>query len=265
MGNGLESANLKIVRAQEHLDALESSIKRYISTNPGIAADANGNPTLHLREQPPDCIAVITGEVVYQLRSVLDHLAFDLVKRNFANVQLPVKWEENCLFPLKLQLPNNVSAPPVPYGHPGFKRNLPGISEAAFAFIESVQPYYRRGTANALRLLAQLCNVDKHRHFNVTVPKTAQFDTVVLSDGRKHSYFRSGLKHGTALDKLARGDDIEDDIVDSETRLTSYVTFDEPTVGDGAATLEVQNVLEVILQQVKSVVVPKFAEFLGNP
>jgi hypothetical protein len=43
-----------------------------------------------------------------------------------------------------------------------------------------------------------------------------------------------------------------------------YVTFDAETIGQGPDTLESQNVLEVILRQFKSVIIPTFAQLLEN-
>jgi len=77
----------------------------------------------------------MAGEVLYQLRSTLDHLAFDLVKLNRIGTPLPSEWEENCCFPLWI---DPLTKPPF---YNCFKSCLPNISKAAFAFIESVQPY----------------------------------------------------------------------------------------------------------------------------
>jgi hypothetical protein len=43
--------------------------------------------------------------------------------------------------------------------------NLPGIE--AFTFIEKIQPYNERNVNDALRALAKLANIDKHRHLHV--------------------------------------------------------------------------------------------------
>lgn len=94
---------------------------------------------------PPHDVAIPIGEALYQMRSALDHLAFGLVKAS--NPILPLDWERNCEFPLKLQLPKTVPCAPVPFGHDSFSKCLPGIPIGPFTIIESLQPYYPFGAA----------------------------------------------------------------------------------------------------------------------
>lgn len=248
-----ESARLKLIRATKHLHAIESCVGAYSRRNPCKPVEhSDGKETLDITEQPPSDIAVLAGEMVYQLRSALDHMAFDLVKFNASNIQLPADWEEQCCFPLRLRVPKET---PV---YNCFSRILPGISEQAFAFIERVQPYYRVGTGNALRLLAELSNVDKHRHLNVTVPKAAQYEQIKLTGGWDSSSVRGGLKHGGEVYPPSARNDME-------RKFLPYITFDEPTVGQGPDTLEVEHVLKVILDQVETVIVPTFEKLLHQP
>jgi len=74
---------------------------------------------------------------------------------------------------------------------------------------------------------------------------------------------RGGFKLGTDIEFESPGD--IGDIVGEKTSLHPYVTFAEPTVGSGVATLEVENVLEVGVQQIREVIVPSFTRFLKNP
>jgi hypothetical protein len=43
--------------------------------------------------------------------------------------------------------------------------------------------------------------------------------------------------------------------------IAAYVTFDEPTVGE-ASRLNVEDVLQVCLEQVETVIIPAFDQFL---
>jgi hypothetical protein len=252
----LESARLKLARALEHLKAIERCIRRYAARNPyKVITESDGKETLHIAEHPPDTIAILAGEMVYQLRSALDHLAFDLVKANQTSTTLPTDWEENCCFPLWTKNPKK------PPAYNCFNSSLPGITKAAFAFIESVQPYHRLGTANALRLLAKLSNVDKHRHLNVTVPQVVHREVLTTIHGTI-SVARGGLKHGAEIEPRVPPQPYP--TVDLKRSLASYVTFDEPTVGQ-ASTLEVQHVLHVCLEQVQTTIIPMFDQILNNP
>ena len=201
MISGLDSASLKIVRAKEHLEAIKKIIRSLASANSyEIVKDASGKEKIHFLIQPPPQIAILAGEVVYQLRSALDHLAFDLVQCNASNITLPTNWCKLCDFPLwptisDAMIRRGYTHPPLPYNC--FTKSLPGISKAAFEFIEGVQPY-RSGTGphNVMRLIAQLSNIDRHRYLNVTLPKATQYHYLVLTEGRQYAYGRGGLKDG---------------------------------------------------------------------
>ena len=265
MISGVESAHLKVIRADQHIDALKAILRDATGDDSyKIIKDANGKETVEFVGSLAPDIAVLIGEILYQFRSALDHLAFDLVKLNAGKIQFPVNWEERCSFPLKLKPPKGIPKPPVPYGHESFNV-LPAISKEAFTFIESVQPYYRRpGTSNVLRLVAQLSNIDKHRHLNVTIRKAAIRQHLKLASGAVFTYGRGGLKHGAEIDPVATHYKA-DDIVDVQRSVASYVTFDEPTVGKGTDSLEVEHVLEVCGKEIKSIIIPAFTHFLQNP
>src|SRR5271166_5582245 len=102
MISGLDSASVKIARAAVHVDAIRRVINSLASTanTYEIIKDADGKEKIRFLIQPPTQIAVLSGEVVYQLRSALDHLAFDLVKRNQSGITLPANWDARCDFPL---------------------------------------------------------------------------------------------------------------------------------------------------------------------
>jgi hypothetical protein len=165
--DALESARLKLIRASEHIKVIEQYGRRYARRKPHkIITDPKGRETAEIRKAPPDDIAVLAGEVLYQLRSALDHLAFDLVKRNRMGTSLPSEWEENCCFPLWTDPPKK---PPV---YNCYKNRLPNISKAAFAFIEVFSLIRVEAALESAPpkswdgwLICQ--NIDKHRHLNV--------------------------------------------------------------------------------------------------
>ncbi len=100
MISGLDSASVKTVRAAENLEAIRRVINSLASANSyEIVKDADGKEKIRFLIQPPTPIAVLAGEGVYQLRSALDHLAFDLVKRNQAGITLPANWETRLTCP----------------------------------------------------------------------------------------------------------------------------------------------------------------------
>jgi len=100
----MESANLKLARAQEHILAIRDINEDYTEREPNVIIKHpdRGNE-LKFIESPPDAISVLAGGCIYQIRSALDHLAFQLVKLNRGGATLPRDWEEKCAFPLRVK------------------------------------------------------------------------------------------------------------------------------------------------------------------
>jgi hypothetical protein len=205
--------------------------------------------------------------MVYQMRSALDHLAFDLVKSNATKVQLPAKWFKRCEFPLCLTIPT-AGNPPVPYNLPApyniFSRTLPGISKQAFAFIERVQPYYGVGAVNNyMRFLAELSNIDKHRYLNVVRGRVRKTHTIRFASGLVSSGHQA-LDHGTEL-PLEVGWDESDRPVYMHSRFRAFVTFKERDVLGDATTLPMDYLLQSMLEQIQTVIIPAFDKFIKKP
>ena len=97
---------------------------------------------MRITKAPPPEIAVIIGEVLYQVRSALDHAFFDLVKRNHAGVTPPPKnWERRSQFPLRNKASGKVKGDPSFPPRCHFDKTLDALTDRAFNYIESVQPY----------------------------------------------------------------------------------------------------------------------------
>ena len=92
MSEGFESARLKVVRAMQIRSEAEEVIESYkAGQSYEVVTGGNGRETMRITKAPPPELAVIIGEVLYQVRSALDHAFFDLVKRNHAGVTPPPK------------------------------------------------------------------------------------------------------------------------------------------------------------------------------
>jgi hypothetical protein len=272
MLTGIDSAVAKVIRATEHLDAINRLIDSLTSSANAyeIIKDADGKEVINFLVDPPPPVAVLAGEIIYQLRSALDHLTFDLVKLNPSGVPLPAGWERRCDFPLWLTIPGEQircghATPPLPYNC--FAKTLPGISKAAFSFIEGLQPYRTgQGHHNVMAIIAKLSNIDKHRHLNAILPRIAVRQDFKTARGLNSTSIVGGFRHGAEVQNviMTRGSG-EDPTVDMKRTFLQYVTFDEPAIGAGPASLEAQNVLEVCTETVKRVVIPEFIQLLKNP
>lgn len=142
----------KISRAGEHVAELEKLITILGFNRPFfVEAPESQSTGLRILRAPklpaiPPRISCIVGDAVRNLRSAQDHLAWKLVE---ANGGTPTTSTE---FPIYSKAPSRKSR----YG-----KNVAGMSPAATALIESLQPY--RGGNDGVLMLNQLDIIDKHR------------------------------------------------------------------------------------------------------
>lgn len=266
----LESVNLKLDRAREHLDAVRYGVRTYSRGAPDILipTESKGKVKVDIAFGPGPQTSLSLGECVYQLRSSLDHLAFSLVELNPSGIILPPEWDRKCEFPLfiratKGKAPNPVVPMTLQERMDRVREKLPGISDAACAFIEAAQPYHRKGIANALGVLAELSNRDKHRNLNPLIPKAAvHFHYQVGTSTFAHTI--GGLQHGAYAEMETLGVP-EEDIVNVQTSKSIYLTLDERSIGIPGGDISVEHLLEFCLEQIKTVIVPAFDQFLNNP
>jgi hypothetical protein len=255
---GIRSAKLKLVRAAKHLRAIKRCIALYSANKPHkIIRKSQGKKKVNIPKRPPQELRILIGEMVYQLRSALDHLVFELIKRNPDVATVDPDWEEHCQFPIRWRVPKNCT-PPLAKGR--FSGDLPGISDKAFAVIEGFQPYYASSATHTyLRLLAHLSNIDKHRHFNFVRPRVKRTEVIRFANG----IVASGLQ------MLDRGAVIEaeefperDRPVYVKRRYSTSVAFDERRCLGDATALKIDFLLEEILKQIQTVVIPVFEVLL---
>ena len=258
----VEAVEAKLNRVPEKLKAIKAHSDTYIAKNPPqIIMDGNGKTTLDMPAAavPPE-ISVQIGEIIYQLRSTLDHLAFHLVKLNPNGSILPVDWEEDCQFPLWTELKVG-QVPPLPFGC--FRKILPGISAKAHTFIEGLQPYYGVGKVNnCLRILKELSNRDKHRHLVLTRSRSQVHETRRWANGATSTGYMSH-DHGAEINLFDRGFG-SDSNVQMSFKLAGFITFNEPILGDANAVW-VEELLQWLFESVQDVVVPEFKLLFENP
>lgn len=260
MVSGIKSAELKLIRAGKHLRAIKRAIATYAASKPHkIVSKSKRKKKLNIPKSPPREICILVGEMVYQMRSALDHLAFEMVKRNPSGKAPPVRWDENSQFPLWTTRPKIL---PAPYNI--FTRSLPNISAKAFAFIESVQPYYgNTAICNLLGFLAKLSNIDKHRHLHIIKPRTQKKESVRFVSGA-NSKSMMMLERGAQIEPPAswRQSDRTEYV---HRRYSTRVAFDERAVLGEATLLPLEHLLELILKCIKRDIVPHLKNLIKNP
>ena len=151
----LEGVNAKIQRAQDEIERLSED----------VAASCESQRSLFCEELRPDVgdkiwifrgetpivpieYSIRLGEIVYNLRSALDQLVWQLVH---ANYKIPHHRNEFPIYDNETRFNEAV------------KRKLKGVSQETSSKIKEMQPFLESDEWGALKTLHSLCNIDKHR------------------------------------------------------------------------------------------------------
>lgn len=154
----IESVRVKVERAKQHLRELETARDGFIAATP-YAIQSKFNPQTGYDEffvtnieSPPDEISTIVGDVIHNLRSALDYLAYQLVLVNGAEPT-----SQTC-FPIY----DNASK-----YNSGRIGKLRGMAQSAINAIDDIEPYL--GGEDALYYLHKLDIADKHHALLFTI------------------------------------------------------------------------------------------------
>jgi hypothetical protein len=146
------SFQYKVERAGEHFASLSDSVRSFFDTSPYTVAcldDPTNNHITFCVETAKDIpiqMSLLAGEVIHQLRSALDHLAFQLV---LANGKTP---NTHTYFPIASDASSYNGAK---------AKKTAGMSHIAINEIDALRPY--QGGDDTLWLLHSLNNIEKHR------------------------------------------------------------------------------------------------------
>ena len=171
-----EGVDAKTKRACTQLNALKTDMDGLCldvqkSIVHEIQEDANKQAWIFRGEKPDIPIewSVRIGEILYNLRSALDHLVWGLV---ITNGETPGRHNE---FPIVNDITEWDSHK---------SRKLRGVSSKVENMINRLQPY--TGGMNlpfdvsAFWTLATLCNIDKHRHLNLVAAVSSGVEPIVF-------------------------------------------------------------------------------------
>jgi hypothetical protein len=169
----LFGCQLKIRRAQVHLSELGNAIEEFVGSKPYESIhDFESEPGHHLArfniaERPPLWWSPIIGDVVHNLRSALDHLAWQLVIRNGRNPE-----SARSQFPIFTRDPFDLSAHDSPKeakrARDAWRNQTRGMHRGDIKFLKGLQPYDSPDPVDEhpLARLNQFSNWDKHREFH---------------------------------------------------------------------------------------------------
>jgi hypothetical protein len=162
----LDGAYRKLSRGVHHRNETNRRTKAYVKTKPYAMHsefDANAGEKRWIVDRvirtPPVGLSNAIGDAIYNFRSALDHLAYQLV---VANGNVPTRQTAFVLADSP-GLWNRV-----------WKQRTHGMSDPAIALIRSCQPCFETHHYRALwgSQLEALSNIDKHRHLYLTLAAT---------------------------------------------------------------------------------------------
>lgn len=253
----LHGARQKIIRAQVHLDAITDTLARFAIGNCRIVPETESDGFLILRvrlPKVPDTLEPTIGDFLFNVRSALDYIVWQLVLANPPN-----KPTSRNAFPICSSDENFTKALA--------QHRLDGLPSRAVELIRTLQPY-ASGQNDPLTKLSELHKVDKHRQLSLVT---------AVSSETTLNWFRGGqvvcrtvlggheLREGTRLGDMAvsvAGGTISARLADVKVqgKASLFVAFSD----EKADTLEpfrVETVLEEILEFVRDEVFAAFEAF----
>jgi hypothetical protein len=250
----LNGVRFKIVRAQEHHDLLDQKVGAFLASKPYTTLIDVDEQTWEFRvrvdvhRETDPYWAVIIGDLVHNLRSALDHLAWALVQ---VNGNKPTKRTQFPIFTDQGEFEADG------------RRMIAGVSAEATALLESLQPYVRRNPADhPLEVIRLLSNRDKHHLLYTTafIPSgLEQRLSRVIGSGRLEIY------------EVAQGP-ITDGTVILRGRLVPSPTFENVKVNFQFASeivvserWSLNTVLNDLIPFVRDQVVPRFHSVVRRP
>ncbi len=258
----IDRIRIKIQRATEHIGDLESEVRRFLETHPyavGTKRDPQTRQLIYYLvdvHQPPGRIAAITGDILQNLRSALDHLAYELFMvgpggqtGNPAN---------HVYFPI------SDDAAKYHIESPG---RVKGMGQDAIDAIDAIKPY--KGGNDTLWRLHRLNIVDKHRlviavgsalrsidlgaHVFGTL---AAHNPALAAMEPLHAFFRPADR----MFPLKIGDQLFIDAADAEAnqkmQFRFEVAFGEPGIVEGEPLLETLRQMMDLVDNIATSFVP---------
>jgi hypothetical protein len=174
---------------------------------------------------------LIIGDAVHNLRSALDHLAWQLVESHAAITPGAPGPDENTAFPIYQTAPKKKFAA---------LAKVQGMGPGAVSLLESLQPY--NCGDNTLWELSKLDNIDKHRLLLVVALRQDQPEfSLIPRDGQtilcnvQLLFFATGdLKDGTEIAKAVGAGAFTQDV---EFHVSFEIAFGETEIIQGKPVL----------------------------
>lgn len=178
MTHPLDGAIAKINRVSDHLEELDKAVLGAKRDTPPLIRDFDPNEGCYTYRaessfQTPSNFSILVGECAYQLRSALDHIAWQLAIAHCSSLPTPKEPSRRTQFPIFDRAPID-------------RRQIQDILPDAIPIIESLQPYstHPHNPHLALLWLLHSLNIaDKHR----TIVVITGMSRIVEPSGRRYT------------------------------------------------------------------------------
>jgi hypothetical protein len=187
LADPLEGVRLKVKRAVEHYDTLKTEIRAFFDSKPYEVTteyESKGRrhvARIHIKRDPPPVLGLLIGECLYQLRTALDHLAWQLAS---IDGRTPPETTE---FPIFKDRPKYERAR---------DRKMGSLPKEAQDLIDGFQPCDPKASGDPaehpLWLLHRLTNDDKHQRLHLVFSTPLGFDGRFGPQGNLEVGFTTG-------------------------------------------------------------------------
>jgi hypothetical protein len=244
----------KIDRAKQHLEELQKEISVFFKLQPYRISTKRDPKTKRLIYyltdvmSVPDKIALISGDIVQNLRSALDHLAYDLfMKENKETLSA-----KHIYFPIEKDLQTYEREK---------VRKTKGISSDKLKLIDSIRPY--KGGNDTLWAIATLNNIDKHRLLMTVGSTFGSVDVGALMIAQMRKLMKNKdipdipvfIRPADNLFPLKRGDELFIDSPDAEVnhkmQFRFEVVLNEKDIVEGQPVI---TALESMIKEVEKLI-----------
>ena len=248
----------KLRRSDAHLILLYHKITAYVRGAPFMLtaerdSDGNGLFIFQVLREPPMEFATIVGDVVHNVRSALDYLAHEAIKRN----GFPPANPKRIQFPICGTV-RDFDNEAINLGR------LCGISHFGYRIVDAFQPHQMRPPftfeVHPLWHLHKLSNLDKHQTLNLSSLGTyCRWRYLTQDDRLLGEDVRDGMMYNGAVIGLMPAEFINEK-AKIEAQITGQVSFRDAPVVDR----DVMAVLQSIREFVGETILPAF-ERLFDP
>ena len=260
--------DVKLERAEKHISDLVAEMSAFQGKHRdfiGRKVDAQGDQVIYVKYVPkvPLIISAIAGDILQNLRSTLDHLAFRIVTspKRSTSITIPLK---DIYFPFGETMNEYLTSP---------RRGvIESASAEAVKRIDALKPY--KGGNDSLWHLVRLNNIDKHRLLLTTAMKykhrtVTKFDYLrmraTIGKGSDPGGILSGISYtnfGGPVEPLKVGDIIyvKPRVMNlkGEMKFSFEIAINEPKIMKCESLYET---LYVMFKFVKNII-PRFADLI---